>query len=456
LRAAVGIFLRIAFRFYYRRVYVRDEALVPAEGPLLLVANHPNSLVDPALLIHILRRPVHFGARHRLFETPLGPILTALGVIPIVRLQDDPRSMRRNLDSIEVYANFLEQGRATAIFPEGLSQDSLQLAPVKNGAARIALRAEAGRDFRLGLHVVPVGLQFEPRRRFRGEAFVRFGQPLSVTDLATLHRERPRDALRELSGRIGKALTGLTVHVESIDRAWLVDRLSEVYFRRALGTGLLGTGRSGLHGELRYRMAVCLNYFSGTDSEVVDQVERSLRRYDRLLKAAGVGSRLVEEPAYLLPGILAPVQAVIEIVVGFLPAVAGLVTGGVPYLLTRHMARYLASRNRHMPSLSIIHILIGALAFPLAYVAEILLVWRLLGTRAAGVFAILLVPAGLFALWFVRRVRKLAVHVSGRLASWLRLDEVARVRQAQRELLVLMDRVRARYLGEVFGIRPVG
>ena len=65
---------------------------------------------------------------------------------------------------------------------------------------------------------------------------------------------------------------------------------------------------------------------------------------------------------------------------------------------------------------------------------------------------LLLAPVGLFALIYVRRVRKLAVHVSGRMASWLKLDEIARVRAAQVDLLDLMDGIRWRYQKEVFGI----
>jgi glycerol-3-phosphate O-acyltransferase/dihydroxyacetone phosphate acyltransferase len=452
VRLLVRLFLRVAFRCYFRRVHVRDVGLVPGEGPLLLVANHPNSLVDPALLIHILDRPIHFGARHGLFQTPLGPVLRMLGAIPLVRAQDDARGMRQNLRSIATYVELLEAGRATAIFPEGLSQDSPQLAPVKNGAARIALEAESRKDFGMGLRIVPVGLQFEPRRRFRGDAFVRFGKPFGIEDLAGLHRDQPRQAMREVTSRIETSLAELAIHVESLERAWMVDRLSEVYLQRVRKTGLLGTGKEGLEGELRYRMAACLNYFARTDLTVVQDVERCLRRYDRLRSAAGVESRLVEERAYLLPGPLAPVQAGVELGLGLVPAIAGAVTAGLPYLVTRSGARYLAARQKHPPSLSLLHILIGAVAFPLTWGLELLLASTFLTLRQLAVLALLLPPLGVFALAFARRTRKLAVHVSGRMTSWMKLDEIARVREAQVDLLTLMDRVRRRYQEEVFGV----
>ena len=232
----------------------------------------------------------------------------------------------------------------------------------------------------------------------------------------------------------------------------MVERLSEVYLQRVRKTGLIGTGRDGLRGELRYRMAACLNYFSETDRLVVEEVEQSLRRYDRLRSAAGVRSQLVEEPVYLLPGPIAPAQAIFEVAVGALPAMAGLITGGVPYFVTRYTASFLAARYKHLPSLSLLHILLGSVAFPLVYGLEVLLAFQVLTLRQTVILAVLLAPLGLFTLIYARRVRKLAVHVSGRMASWMKLDDVARVREAQAGLLNLMDGIRHRYQREVFGI----
>ncbi|MGI9189188.1 MAG: hypothetical protein ACR2F9_03500 [Longimicrobiaceae bacterium] len=50
-----------AARTFYR-LEVAGGA-VPPEGPVLLVANHPNSLFDPALVAAVARRPVRFLAQ---------------------------------------------------------------------------------------------------------------------------------------------------------------------------------------------------------------------------------------------------------------------------------------------------------------------------------------------------------------------------------------------------------
>ena len=67
----------------------------------------------------------------------------------------------------------------------------------------------------------------------------------------------------------------------------------------------------------------------------------------------------------------------------------------------------------------------------------------------------MLVPTGLFARLYDRRLRKLAAHVGGRVASWLKLEAVARVLRAQGNLLRLMDDMRDRYRVEVLGWVPM-
>ncbi len=455
LRVLVKWFLRIAFWIYYRSIQVQGMELVPREGAVLLVANHPNSLLDPAILVHLLLRPVHFGAKHTLFTGPLRSILAAFGAIPLVRAQDEPRAMRRNLAALDRYEVLLREHRIAAIFPEGLSQDNPRLAPLKTGAARIALKAESARSFQLALHVLPVGLQFEPRRRFRSDAFVRFGEPFTIEDLARDYAENPRPTVRRLTNRIEANLKRLSFHVEHPERIPFVERIVDVYLGRVRRRGLAGVDWRGIRGELLQKTADCLNYFGEADPAAVTAVEHRLKRYERLRETAGINRRLLEEPSLLVSGPLAALQALIETVLGAPPALFGFVTGAVPYYVTRAVSRRIAVQTKHFPGLSLIHILAGAIAFPLTYAFEIWWVWKNFSDTATLVFSALLVPAGLFALFYLDRVRKLAVHLSGRAAGLLKLEAVARVARERHTLLELLDHMRDRYRVEVLGWVPL-
>jgi 1-acyl-sn-glycerol-3-phosphate acyltransferase len=451
MRLLIKGFLRIAFRMYYRSIQVQGAEVIPKEGAVLLVANHPNSLLDPAILVHLFARPLHFGAKHTLFSGPYKPILEAFGAIPLVRAQDDPRGGRRNLEALDRYAELLNQKLATAIFPEGVSQDDPQVVPIKTGAARIALKAESAADFNLGLLIVPVGLQFEPRRRFRADAFVRFGEPLKIADLAKLHAENPRQAIRELTGEIDTALKKLAFHVAEQENLPLVERLADVYFQRVQQTGLAGVDRKGLRGELLYRTAACLNHYLQADPDAVTEIEHQLELYERLREKAGVDRQILEEGARLLPGPLAPAQVVAEVLLGAIPALFGFVTGAIPFYLTRGVSNKILSGTKHAPALSFIHIVVGLVAFLLFYGLEIWWVSSYVSNAATLAFILLLIPTGLFTRFYSGRVWKLCSHLGGRVSSWAKLSAVTRVTQAQNDLLQLMDRMRERYRVEVLG-----
>lgn len=204
---------------YYRMRY--DGATVPRGGPALLVANHPNSLLDPMLVAAAARRPVRFLAKAPLFaDIKIAWLIRAVGAIPVYRRADDPAQMERNEEMFRAVHQALADGAAVGIFPEGLSHDEPALAPLRTGAARIALGAHAltGHPF----PVVPVGLVFRQKDVFRSDALVLVGQPVPWDDLAPLGANDD-GAVRVLTSRIAEALRQLTVNLERWEDQPLVD-----------------------------------------------------------------------------------------------------------------------------------------------------------------------------------------------------------------------------------------
>jgi 1-acyl-sn-glycerol-3-phosphate acyltransferase len=198
-----------ALRVYYRAS--RDGAAVPASGPVLLVGNHPNSLLDPAFLAWAAGRPVRFLAKAPLFTHPLvGWLVRGSGAIPVYRAQDDPTQTRRNLETFRAVHEALGAGSAVALFPEGISHSAPALAPLKTGAARIALGAlpAVGHSF----PIIPVGLVFRAKDRFRSQAHAVVGAPIPWEDLAARSVD-DHEAVRELTARIERSMRQVTLNL---------------------------------------------------------------------------------------------------------------------------------------------------------------------------------------------------------------------------------------------------
>ena len=156
---------RWAARAVCRLFYHVDRAgAPPSAGAVLLVANHPNALLDPAVVWATAGRDVRFLAKSTLFDGPLRPLLAAARAIPVYRGREDRVDSARNAEMFEAVGAALAKGDAVCIFPEGMSHSAGRLVTLRTGAARIALAAEARGT---PVELVAVGLNFERKARFR-------------------------------------------------------------------------------------------------------------------------------------------------------------------------------------------------------------------------------------------------------------------------------------------------
>lgn len=210
---------RVAASVYYRVRFAGEK--VPPSGPVLLVANHPNSLLDPTLVVAAAHRPVRFLAKAPLFnDAKIGWLIRGAGAIPVYRRTDDPAQMGRNEDTFRAVYDALAQGAAVGIFPEGVSHSEPSIVPIKTGAARIALGTAAitGTPF----PIVPVGLVFRQKHVFRSDALVFRGAPIRWDDVARCGVD-DAGAVRELTDRIAESLRSVTLNLESWEDRPLVE-----------------------------------------------------------------------------------------------------------------------------------------------------------------------------------------------------------------------------------------
>ena len=228
--------LRMVLRVFYRQVEVVGLDNVPAEGegPVIFAGNHPNSLIDPVMIVATSGRIVHFAAKDVLFSSRfLRVFLQALGAVPIRRRVDHGGAGAvDNSAAFEALYGVLRGGRAIGIFPEGISHDRAQLARLKTGAARIALGV-LGQQPDLPLKIVPCGLTYIHRRHFRSRVLVQYGEPIVIEPelLAQAGRtqEGQREAARQLTDRIDVGLRALTINAPDWDTLRTLDAVRRLY-----------------------------------------------------------------------------------------------------------------------------------------------------------------------------------------------------------------------------------
>ena len=152
------------------RVEGRGSEHVPAEGPVLIVANH-SSVLDPPLVGGMCPRQLTFLANAELFRVPgLGGLIRRLGAQPLRREGADPSALR-------TAQRVLAEGKALLVFPEGTRGEEGTLREAKPGAALLAVQS--------GATVVPAYVRGSGRAWPRGrrlprpaKVVVTFGAPL--------------------------------------------------------------------------------------------------------------------------------------------------------------------------------------------------------------------------------------------------------------------------------------
>jgi 1-acyl-sn-glycerol-3-phosphate acyltransferase len=225
---------RLLVHVFFRSVELQCEENLPNTGPVVLVANHVNGLIDGLLLMATLDRYPRFLGKSTLFKiVPLWPFLKFAGVIPIYRAIDGV-SGDLNVSAFSTCHDILARNGVVALFPEGISHDESSLQPLKTGAARIAL----GAGFDNGINsvvTVAVGLTYETKSRFRSRALVRIAEPVNISRWSEEYQSDSQMTVRAVTDDVARQLAEVSPTYTSWDQAEKVNRIAEVVIRSPKG-----------------------------------------------------------------------------------------------------------------------------------------------------------------------------------------------------------------------------
>lgn len=306
LRQFIHAVISIALRLFFRRIETVNVEKVPNDEPIIFVLNHPNGLVDPALVFVSLPRRVSFLAKSTLFSIPIGgAIIRALEALPVYRRIDAGEDMSKNLETFRTCHELLAKNRCIAIFPEGISHDDTQLKPIKSGAARIALGAASvgskqlavsSEDiadgsqltaYGLPLKIMAVGLFYTSKTAFRSEVLIRYGEMFEVNSVELDEKgEPPKGAVKEVTNRIETALRNVTLNLESVEELDAILK-AEALFSSVYKNLLFKETLTNSFQRLQ-KLAENYKLLGQNEPEKMQQLKSKIADYEEDLKTSGV------------------------------------------------------------------------------------------------------------------------------------------------------------------------
>ena len=396
IRRIIVALVRFAMRIYFRRVEVVGVDHVPLKTPVIFVLNHPNALVDPAFLLGLAPRRVSFLAKAPLFRMPvLSFFVRAVEAIPVYRRQDDDGDVSKNQETFIAARKLLAKGGTIGICPEGVSHNEPRLRPIKTGAARIALAAVSTGEVS-ELKIVPAGLYYTSKTKFRSEVLLYFGQPLEVkpTQLDE-NGNPPRIAVRELSNQIEAALREVMLDAEHEEAHQTIARAERIFSSEPDPDGNESLAEEL---QLQQRFVKAYTVLRERAPERLHNLEARMRRFEENLMQVGVDPEDLSPP----PSTLEVFKHLISRMVLFLLLVGPATLGAVVHYPAYRLGGYVATKFSKQDDdvISTIKILSAMLLFPLTWLLAAAVAYKLADWRLALAVAALIPLAGYLAIRF--------------------------------------------------------
>ena len=170
--------LRVAFRMKYEG---RDN--IPKDSPVIYASNHRTN-ADPPVVGSGARGRCVFMAKEELFQGNIlfKWLIQALGAFPVSRGKGDSATLDTAVEK-------LTGGRSLTIFPEGTRSKDGKVHRGHSGAAVIAVRANKP--------IIPVGVVFGEKLKFRTPVTVKYGKPIDPAEyIEDFENPNPRQLVK--------------------------------------------------------------------------------------------------------------------------------------------------------------------------------------------------------------------------------------------------------------------
>ena len=437
----------LAIKLFFNQISIQNKHIVPATGPIIFVANHPNFFMDPLIIGSYCPRKLYFFAKSTLFNSQLKKrILTRINLVPVYRKIDDEKNMKGNVNSFNKGYEILENSGAFLIFPEGVSIGKRVLEKIKTGAARIGLEAESKNNFDLNILIIPIGLSYSDQVRFRSNIMIRFGNPIKLRNFEKIYNINEVETVNKVTSIIKKSLNNLTNYIQTDEIEDIVQGLELIYKMELmveLGMEIDDKDDDFITTKI---LTDAVQWYKNNEPDLIIQFRDKLNNYIRLLKKLDIRDEFLD-PVRQEKRRWGKTKTMLFLIIGLPLFIWGIITNYIPYILPRILLKITKKGQSEEASWKLVY---GFIFFIFYYAVSIIFVLKLTQNLVLTMlFIFTLIPSGDFALYYSKNIKKYKQHIKFLSIFYKRRMLIFEIIQKRIELLKFIEDSKNKYLQNI-------
>ncbi|MCG8576362.1 MAG: lysophospholipid acyltransferase family protein [Flavobacteriales bacterium] len=336
--AILKVLCRITVWSYFRRIQIDGKDKIPLKGPFIFVANHPSAFMDPIIIASHVRPQIYFIAAGEYVGKGIKGwfLKTFFHMIPVYRPTTRPEETHKNADMFRNCFKHLASRSSLLVFPEGVSKTELKIKPLKTGTARIARGAELEQEMKLGLTIIPIGLNYSNPHQFRSDLYVKIGNPIVVKDFISSDDSAEVTEVQELTAEIEKRIKQCVLHVDTEENESILRKIEAIYSRNLKDELDIEFSDQKREFQVQKEIIQALNYFETYQKSEFESFRNQLNDFFDDLQNLGLHHRGLRSNSRTLQ-----TARTIQMILGFPFFLAGSVLNFVPYMMVELLNRRL-------------------------------------------------------------------------------------------------------------------
>ncbi|MCA9735842.1 MAG: 1-acyl-sn-glycerol-3-phosphate acyltransferase [Deferribacteres bacterium] len=439
--------LKITLFFYLKKITIRNAHNIPDKGPVIFAINHPNNLLDTLIIAGTFKPRVFFLGTGALFRNAFAKwFLQKAGIIPVYRPEDAGDYKGRNEATFNACYDALDHSKMLGIYPEGTTHADWQVKKIKTGTARILLEAEKRNNYHLGIKLIPVGLNFSSRKKFRTSVIISVGEPLTTIPYFPAYEAGEFSPVEKLTNDLQAAMEAEVKHLSDASFQEFVHTLDFFYRENAIQSL---TKEKMLDKKevdklrLSKKIIKGAEYYAKKHPETINEIWDKIATYQRKLKKIHLRDQQIRRDVAKNVKPLRYLRIGFTGLLGLPIFIYGLVNNYLPNYIPSRLSRRIARKETDVATIKVVS---GILAFPLFYFLQSYIIYLLFGSMVAIGYFITLPFSGLFVMQFRAFYKRYSENLRLGFLLMNHGNYIVRLQEERKTIIAELDTLSEEYL----------